>query len=380
MRRTARRLTFIALFALAGVALFALTPVGSAKAPPKAKPVIGKAAATPAKAVAGERFTVSARVTRSDTGGALARGALTCTPTAGGKAIAHTQALRSGVARCSFVVPTTATSLRVVLAVKAGAQSATRAFVFAVQPVPKPTVSVGDVTVAEGNSGTTIMSFPVTLSKASKLAVSVSYTTANGTATAPADYASANGSLAFAPGETSKAIAVSIVADTAIELDETLSVTLSSPVNATIAKGSATGTIRNEDTQVPVTVGSWKGQTPSGDYMYFEVNPDRTMSYFRLNDLRENCSPGGYFEGSLAFRPEIKWPIAADGTSGSADSWSGTDVEGDFTFTYAAYSVVAHFNGSTASGTIRLQDQFTYKGTAYSCDTGNLAWTAAPIS
>ena len=42
------------------------------------------------------------------------------------------------------------------------------------------------------------------------------------------------------------------------------------------------------------------------------------MSYFRLNSIRENCSPGGYFQGTLAFRQDIEWPISADGTAGSA--------------------------------------------------------------
>ena len=51
------------------------------------------------------------------------------------------------------------------------------------------------------------MSFPVTLSKAGRQSVTVSWSTADGTAPAPGDYAAGNGTLTFAPGETSKAIA-----------------------------------------------------------------------------------------------------------------------------------------------------------------------------
>ena len=73
---------------------------------------------------------------------------------------------------------------------------------------------------------------------------------------------------------------MSVVGDLAIEPDETLTVTLANPVNATIGKGSAAGTIKNEDTQVPVVAGSYKGQLPSGDFLYFEVTQARQFSYF----------------------------------------------------------------------------------------------------
>ena len=56
------------------------------------------------------------------------------------------------------------------------------------------------------------------------------FATADGSAKAPGDYSSASGTLTFAPGETSKTITVSVVGDDAIEPDETLTVTLSRPV------------------------------------------------------------------------------------------------------------------------------------------------------
>jgi Calx-beta domain len=315
-----------------------------------------------------------------DTGGPLTGGSVSCKATAGAKALTHTQSLRGGVARCSFTLPLTATSVRVALTVKAGTQSASRTFTFAVRPAPKPALSIGDVTVSEGNAGTTTMSFPVTLSKAGTQTVSVSWSTADGTATAPVDYAAGNGSLTFAPGETSKSIAVSVVGDLAIEPDETLTVTLANPVNATIATGSATGTIRNEDTQVPVVSGSYKGQLPSGDFLYFEVTQARQVSYFRLNDLRENCSPYGYFEGSVSYPPTALWPISASGSAGAFSTWTGTETYGSFTFTHYEYRTTVQFDGTaTVKGTIQLKDEFDYSGSHFSCDTGVLAWTAAKV-
>lgn len=377
MHTTARTSAIVAA-AIAAVAVF--VPIASSAHGVDARPVIGKATATPAQAIQGAKFSVSAKITRSDNGRALAQGAFACKPTAGTRTLAHVQSFGAGVARCTFTVPATATSLKVAFAVKSGTQTATRSFPYTVHPAPKPAVSVGDVSVNEGNSGTTSMAFPVTLSKPSRQSVSVSYATANGSATAPADYASATGTLTFAPGETSKSITVSVVADLAIEPDETLSVTLSSPANATIARASATGTIKNEDTQVPVVPGSYKGQLPSGDFLYFEVTQARQVSYFRLNDLKENCSPGGYFEGSASYSKDSLWPIAADGTAGAAASWSGSeDLGGGLVWTHYEDRTTVKFDGSTnVTGTIQLKDEFDY-GSHFSCDTGLLSWTATRV-
>ena len=59
--------------------------------------------------------------------------------------------------------------------------------------------------------------------------VTVGYTTANGTATAGTDYTASSGTLTFAPGVTTQTIAVKVTGDTAVEPDETFTVTLASP-------------------------------------------------------------------------------------------------------------------------------------------------------
>ncbi|MGQ0619229.1 MAG: Calx-beta domain-containing protein [Panacagrimonas sp.] len=110
------------------------------------------------------------------------------------------------------------------------------------------TLSVADASVSETNSGSTNLSFTVSLSSASASSVSVNYATANGTATlADADYAAASGTLEFTPGQISKTVTVPVNGDTKFELDETLTLVLSSPVGASISDGSATGTILNDD-------------------------------------------------------------------------------------------------------------------------------------
>lgn len=118
----------------------------------------------------------------------------------------------------------------------------------AVPPAPTPSLSVGDATVAEGNSGSATLSFLVTLSGPSTDTVTVGYTTSNGTATAAdGDYAPAVGILTFTPGETAKTVAVTVHGDTKVEPDEQFSLTLSAPVNATLADATGAGTIVNDD-------------------------------------------------------------------------------------------------------------------------------------
>lgn len=113
---------------------------------------------------------------------------------------------------------------------------------------PSPTLSIADVTVTEGNSGSANAVFTVTLSAASGQTVTVQYATADGTATAGTDYTATSGTLTFLPGETSKTISVPVLGDPTVEADEAFTVTLSSPTGgATLAQAQATGTIPNTD-------------------------------------------------------------------------------------------------------------------------------------
>ena len=111
-----------------------------------------------------------------------------------------------------------------------------------------PQISIGDVTLPEGDVGPTTASFPVTLSAPSGSLVSVDFATADGTATtADNDYLQGSGTLSFNPGQTSATLAVSVVGDTTFEPDETFLVNLSNPVGATILDGIGVGTILNDD-------------------------------------------------------------------------------------------------------------------------------------
>ncbi len=117
---------------------------------------------------------------------------------------------------------------------------------------PLPSLSINDVTVTEGNSGTTNAVFTVSLSAASGQTVSVNYATADGTATQPADYANSSGTLTFPAGQTTGTITVPVIGEAVAEANEAFFVNLSGATNATIADNQGVGTITNDD--VPVTV------------------------------------------------------------------------------------------------------------------------------
>lgn len=116
-----------------------------------------------------------------------------------------------------------------------------------------PALSISDATVTEGNSGTTIATFTVNLSSPPSGTVTVEYATANGTAVAPGDFTARSGILTFNGPTTTQTISVTVVGDTAIEPDETFSVTLSNATNASIARAIGVGTIVNDDAAGPVT-------------------------------------------------------------------------------------------------------------------------------
>jgi hypothetical protein len=112
-----------------------------------------------------------------------------------------------------------------------------------------PSLSIDDVTVTEGDTGTTTSAvFTVTLSRALTSPATVQYATANGTATSPQDYVAQSGTLTFAAGVTTQTVTIAVDGDRSVEADETFAVQLSNAQGAAaIARAQGTGTIVNDD-------------------------------------------------------------------------------------------------------------------------------------
>jgi predicted extracellular nuclease len=110
-----------------------------------------------------------------------------------------------------------------------------------------PLVTVNDVTVTEGDSGTSLMTFTVTRTGGTG-AFDVNYETQDGSATAGSDYDATSGTLHFADGQLSQTVSVTINGDTDSELSETLNLVLSDPTDfALLTDATGVGTIAGDD-------------------------------------------------------------------------------------------------------------------------------------
>jgi len=110
-----------------------------------------------------------------------------------------------------------------------------------------PTVSIGDVSVSEGNIGTRVATFVVTVSPMSSSPVTVAYSTGDGTAVAGSDYDAAAGTLTIPSGRTTWAVGITVRSDRKREQDEVFYVNLANANGATIVDGRGVGTIRDDD-------------------------------------------------------------------------------------------------------------------------------------
>lgn len=119
-----------------------------------------------------------------------------------------------------------------------------------------PALQVSDLLLMEGNSGTTAAEFTITLSAMSGKDVSVSYSTADGTAIAGEDYSVASGTLEIPAGQMSGTITVQVSGDTTDEDNENFMVNLRDPVNATLPDAGVIGTIINDDQAPSISIGA----------------------------------------------------------------------------------------------------------------------------
>jgi hypothetical protein len=174
-----------------------------------------------------------------------------------------------------------------------------------------PTLTIRDVSTQEGNTGTHAVTFTVTLSAAYGQSVTVAYATANGTATAGSDYQAVSGTLTIPAGQTTGTITVLVDGDRLAEANETFSVNLSSPTNATIDDGQGVGTIVDDEPRISISdVTKSEGRRNKKTLFTFTVSLSTvydqpvTMSY-RTVDGTATTGNNDYVakSGTLTFAP-----------------------------------------------------------------------------
>lgn len=132
---------------------------------------------------------------------------------------------------------------------------------------PLPQVSINSITLTEGNTGNTAFGLTISLNKASSSAITVTYSTQEGSAKAGEDYvAVANQTVNFAPNEISKTININVVGDDVREGDDQFTVMLAGATNSTIMQFSGTATITNDDTRVSFTNAGYDAPTSYPGY------------------------------------------------------------------------------------------------------------------
>src|SRR5262249_60616899 len=112
-------------------------------------------------------------------------------------------------------------------------------------PTPAPTLGVNSVPAAQGTSGTSTVTFTVTLAGATAASTSVDFATADGTAVAGTDYTPTSGTLTFAPGQTTQTVAVTVLGNPVFQASRTFMLNLSNPTNAALGAAQGVATLTN---------------------------------------------------------------------------------------------------------------------------------------
>jgi hypothetical protein len=228
---------------------------------------------------------------------------------------------------------------------------------------PPPTMSINDSSVIEGNSGTVNALFTVSLSVISGKPITVTYDTADDTATAPDDYtAISGGTLTFAPGVATRPITVTVQGDGLIEPNETFRVNLSSPVNAGLGDSQGIGTITNDDA-IGVTItqsGNSTNVTEGGATDTYQVKltsvPTAAVTITITSDSQVSVAPP-----SLSFNA-INWntPQTATVTAVNDTVIEPSPHSGVITHTVASSDTT--YNGFSISPiTVNITDNDAYK-------------------
>jgi hypothetical protein len=146
----------------------------------------------------------------------------------------------------------------------------------ALSPPPVPGLVMNDLTVTEGDGGTTNAIVTVNLSQPSNQTVSVSYFTDGDFEDADfgVDFQPTSGRITFAPGQTTRTITIPVIGDTLDEFDETFNVFLAAPLNAPMLDGRAVVTIIDNDPPPGVSI---------ADVSLAEGDSGQTIANFTVN-------------------------------------------------------------------------------------------------
>ena len=231
---------------------------------------------------------------------------------------------------------------------------------FAAVIVASSVVSIDDVHVTEGNSGSSLATFTVTVTPPSANPIHVNYATQSGTATATEDYLTASGTLDIPASTGSVPLAVTVKGDTKFESDETFTLRLTHALGATLSDSIGLGTIDNDDSKPVISIAG--GSMLEGNSGSHTLNFAVTLSNPSANTIKVNVAT----KGITATTTDHDYTgvastltIAPGATSGmiGVSITGDTKVEPDETFQVILSAPTnAMLGTSTATGTILNDD------------------------
>ena len=221
---------------------------------------------------------------------------------------------------------------------------------------------MADISVPEA-AGQAI--FTVSLSAKWGQAVSVRYTTTDGSAGSPADYTPASGTLVFAADQTSQTVAVPIVPDAIDEPNETFSLVLSGPTNAIIGDGSGVATIVDDDEpSLSATPTATPTAPPTAAPMPTPAPPAATTKVVDDKSAGFSKDKRGWQSQREGYKGRSFWTTVQKRTAMHVATWTATlDAAGRYAVTVQfpkrnATTRSATYAITTASGTVtRTIDQ-----------------------
>jgi hypothetical protein len=126
-----------------------------------------------------------------------------------------------------------------------------------------------------------------------------------------------------------------------------------------------------------VDPGSYSGATVHGNSVFFDVLSNRTVNGWRVNDIRDQCVPGGYIYGGLDLRT---YAMAIDDQGRFAVDWNYTTTlrsdNGDTLPATGHDRIAGYIQGSIAAGTVLEEIEFDRDGRHFQCSNNEESWTA----
>ncbi|MBL9011255.1 MAG: HYR domain-containing protein [Alphaproteobacteria bacterium] len=195
----------------------------------------------------------------------------------------------------------------------------------------QPSMSINDVSQNEGNSGSSNMTFTVSLTNPSGSNVTVDYATGDLSATAGSDYTTTTGTLTFTPGQTSRTIDVPITGDTTFEGNESFTVSLTNlSAGASLSDAQGVGAILNDDAAPPTVTAI----SPNAGRGVGGQNVTISGTNFTGATSVTIGGSSASFSVSNATTIQATTPAGADGTVDVAVTTPGGTATGTALYTY----------------------------------------------